>query len=148
MPKARYKRTAPKPLADMDKHSIHLSRPHSAPGEVEPLSPKAPSILRNYISMVGGAIVIASFVSICLLFLIEITSSQENPYIGILTYMILPSIFIFGLVVVIAGRIIERRRRHRAAPGEQPAYPTLDLNDSRSRKAFFVFLLITFLFVS
>ena len=71
--------------------------------------------------MVGGAIAIASFVSICLLFLIEITSSQENPYIGILTYMILPSIFLFGVAVVIAGRIIERRRRHRAAPGEQPA---------------------------
>jgi hypothetical protein len=132
----------------MDNNSIHLSRPPSTPGEVEPLSPKAPSLFRNYISMVGGAIVIASFVSICLLFLIEITSSQENPYLGILTYIILPSILIFGLVVAIAGRIIERRRRHRTAPGEQPAYPTLDLNDPRSRKAFFIFLLITFLFVS
>jgi len=128
----------------MDKHSPHTSRPPA----VEQLSPKQPSLFRNYISMVGGAIVIASFVSVVLLFLIEITSKAENPYLGILTYMILPSILLFGIAVVLAGRIIERRRRHRASPGDTAAYPTLDLNDPRSRRAFFVFLLITFLFVS
>lgn len=128
----------------MDKHSLHTSRPPT----VEQLSPKPPSLFRNYISMVGAAIVIASFVSVGLLFLIEITSKAENPYLGILTYIILPSILILGLVVVIAGRIIERRRRHRASPAEHAAYPTLDLNDPRSRRAFFVFLLVTFLFVS
>jgi hypothetical protein len=132
----------------MDKQSIHLSRPPERPGEIEPLSPKAPSLFRNYISMVGGAIVVASFVSICLMFLIEITSPTPNPYLGILTYIILPAVLIFGLVVVIAGRMIERRRRHRAAPADQAAYPSLDLNDPRSRKAFFIFLSLTFVFVS
>jgi len=132
----------------MDKHSIHMSRPPDRVGEVESLEPKPPSLFRNYISFVGGAIVIASFVSVALLFLIEITSKAENPYLGILTYIILPSILIFGLVVVIAGRMIERRRRHRAAPSQFSAYPKLDLNDPGSRKAFFVFLVITFLFVS
>ncbi|HEU5239750.1 MAG TPA: NapC/NirT family cytochrome c [Pyrinomonadaceae bacterium] len=132
----------------MDKHSIHMSRPPDRVGEVESLEPKPPSLFRNYISFVGGAIVIASFVSVVLLFLIEITSKAENPYLGILTYIILPSILIFGLVVVIAGRMIERRRRHRAAPSQVSAYPKLDLNDPGSRKAFFIFLVITFLFVS
>jgi nitrate/TMAO reductase-like tetraheme cytochrome c subunit len=128
----------------MDKHSIHLSRPPATPGD----SPKAPSLFRNYISLVGGAIVVASFVSICLLFLIEITSNHENPYLGILTYIMLPSIFIFGLMIVMVGRFFERRRRHRASPDEIPAYPSLNLNDPRSRKALFVFLLLTFVFVS
>ena len=119
----------------MDKHSIHLSRPPSVPGEVEPLSPKAPSLFRNYISMVGGAIVIASFVSICLLFLIEITSSQENPYLGILTYILLPSIF---LSVSSFSRPHHRhRRRHQQLP------VTRLLSDARFerpqiRKAFFI----------
>jgi nitrate/TMAO reductase-like tetraheme cytochrome c subunit len=115
---------------------------------MEQRDPKPPSLLRNYISMVGGAIVIASLVSVCLLFLIEITSKAENPYLGLLTYIILPSIMVFGIVVVLVGRFLERRRRHRAAPDAVAAYPKLDLNDPGSRKAFFVFLSITFLFVS
>ncbi|HJZ79230.1 MAG TPA: NapC/NirT family cytochrome c [Pyrinomonadaceae bacterium] len=132
----------------MDRKSLHISRPPETVGQVEQLSPKAPSLFRNYISMVGAAIVIASFVSVVLLFLIEITSRAENPYLGILTYIIFPSILIFGIVVVIAGRMIERRRRHRAAPSEVAAYPRLDLNDPRARRAFFIFLVVTFVFVS
>ncbi len=116
--------------------------------DVDSSDHKQPSLFRNYISMVGGAIVIASLVSIALLFLIEITSPNENPYLGLLTYIILPSILIFGLAVVMAGRLIERRRRHRRSPGETAAYPSLDLNDPHSRKAFFIFLFITFVFVS
>ena len=52
--------------------------------ETVPSVIKRPSLLRNYISFVGGAIVIAALTSIVLLFLIEITSNGENPYLGIL----------------------------------------------------------------
>src|SRR5881394_1299736 len=110
--------------------------------------PKTPSLFRNYISFVGGAIVIASLISVTLLFLIEVTSKAENPYLGILTYIIFPSILLLGIFITLLGRFLERRRRHRAAPTEHAAYPTLNLNDPRSRKAFFIFLIITFVFVS
>jgi nitrate/TMAO reductase-like tetraheme cytochrome c subunit len=109
---------------------------------------KTPTIFRNYISLVGAAIVIASLVSVVLLFLIEITSRGDNPYLGILTYIIFPSILMFGLVVVILGAFLERRRRRRASPEEIAAYPRLDLNDPRARRAVFAFLSITFLFIS
>src|ERR1043166_290760 len=132
----------------MDKNSEHSNSPTATVREVESINPKPPSLFRNYISFVGGAIVIASFVSIVLLFLIEITSKGENPYLGILTYIILPSILIFGIIVVVVGRMIERRRRHRASPDTVLAYPSLNLNDPGSRKAFFIFLVLTFLFVS
>ena len=115
--------------------------------EAEQTNPKPPSLFRNYISFVGAAIAAASLVSVVLLFLVEITSKQENPYLGILTYIIFPSILMFGLVVVFVGRFLERRRRHKAAPTEIAAYPRLDLNDSRARRAFFVFLTVTFLFI-
>ena len=98
----------------MDRHSLHTSRPPDRPIGVEQLAPKPPSVFRNYISLVGSAIVIASLVSVILLFLIEMTSSAENPYLGILTYIIFPSILIFGVVVVVVGMMLERRRRHRA----------------------------------
>src|ERR1043166_948394 len=132
----------------MDEQPPHISQPPDRDGQVEQLAPKPPSVFRNYISLVGAAIVIASLVSVFLLFLIEITSSAENPYLGILTYIIGPSILMFGVAVVIFGMLIERRRRHRAKPSEIAAYPRLDLNDPHSRRAFFTFLLVTFVFVS
>lgn len=108
---------------------------------------KTPSLFRNYISFVGAAITAASLVSVSLLFLVEITSKQENPYLGILTYIIFPSILLVGVFIVVLGIIIERRRRRDRSPTEIALYPRLDLNDARSRRAFFIFLLITFLFV-
>ena len=63
--------------------------------EAEQANPKPPSLFQNYISFVGAAIASASLVSVVLLFLVEITSKQENPYLGILTYIIFPSILIF-----------------------------------------------------
>ena len=75
---------------------------------------KAPTLFRNYISFVGAAIALASVVSVVLLFLLEITSTAENPYLGILTYIILPSILLFGLFVLFLGAILERRRRRLA----------------------------------
>lgn len=131
----------------MSDETLHITESRDDAGHTGPMA-KPPSLFRNYISLVGGAIVIASFVSIVLLFLIEITSKAENPYLGILTYIILPAILIFGLLVTLLGRFLERRRRHGAAPDEQPAYPSLDLNDPRSRRAFLVFLVLTFVFVS
>ena len=109
---------------------------------------KLPSLFRNYISFVGAAITAAALVSVGLLFLVEITSKTENPYLGILTYIIFPSILIFGLTVVVLGLLIERHRRHKGTPSEIAAYPRLDLNDPRARRAFFVFLFITSLFIS
>lgn len=110
--------------------------------------PKTPSLFRNYISFVGAAITIACLASVSLLFMIEITSHQENPYLGILTYVILPSIMLFGFFVIAVGMFFERRRRRRASPSDILAYPKLDLNDPHARRAAFIFLFITSLFIS
>ena len=108
---------------------------------------KAPRLFRNYISFIGAAIVIASFASIVLLFLLEITGAANNPYLGIFTYILFPAILIFGLLVIFIGMLRERRRRRRLSPSEIAAYPKLDLNDPRSRRKFFVFLGLAFIFI-
>lgn len=122
--------------------------PASAP-TIEPAKPvmKKPSLLRNYISFIGMAIVFASFASIVLLFLLEFTASASNPYLGIFTYILFPAIMIFGLLVVFLGTVRERRRRRNASPEEIAAYPVLDFNDSRRRHAFSIFLGLAFIFV-
>ncbi len=109
---------------------------------------KAPGLYRNYISFIGAAITLASLVSVVLLFLIEITETTENPYLGILTYIILPAALIFGLAVITAGMALERRRRRRTSPDVIAPYPKLDLNDPRARYTFLIFLILTLIFVS
>ncbi len=115
----------------------------------EPTSPdmKKPSLLRNYLSFIGMAIVFASFASIVLLFLLENTASANNPYLGIFIYILFPAIMIFGLLVMFVGAMRERRRRRTSSPDEVAAYPVLDLNDPRRRRSFFVFLGLSFIFV-
>ena len=108
---------------------------------------RTPSLFRNYISFAGAAIAISSLASITLLFLIEITGGTENAYLGIFTYLVLPSVLMFGLLIVPIGMLLERRRRRRLAPSEIATYPSIDLNDPRRRRTFFSFLGITFIFV-
>lgn len=115
--------------------------------EAQAAALKAPSLFRNYLSLIGAAIAVASFTSTVLLFLIDLTAGTNNPYLGIFAYILFPAILIFGLSIVLAGMLIERRRRRRLSPTEMPSYPTLDLNDPRRRRAFFVFLGFAFLFI-
>jgi nitrate/TMAO reductase-like tetraheme cytochrome c subunit len=110
---------------------------------------KAPGLYRNYISYAGTAIALASFAAILFLFLAELTASaghHGNPYTGIFTYILFPSVMVAGLLLIPAGMLVERRRRRRLAPGEVPRYPTLDLNDPRRRRNFIAFLGFAFLF--
>ncbi len=80
----------------------------------EPAPVKAPTLFRNYISFAGAVIVAASLASIFLLFLIELTKAADNPYLGIITYVILPAFLILGLIVIVVGMLFERRRRRRS----------------------------------
>ena len=109
---------------------------------------KPPGLFRNYISFVGAAIATASLASVFLLFLLEITATNPNPYMGILTYVVGPAILMFGLAVIGLGMLLERRRRRRHAPSEVAAYPKLDLNDPHARRAFLAFIFLVFIFIS
>ena len=115
--------------------------------DVEP-APKAPSLFRNYISLVGSAVALACLASIVLLFLIDVTGRRESPYIGIFAWVIIPSILICSLVVIAIGLRRERRRRRSLSDAGSAPYPSINLNDPRARKVFLVFLVVTFVFVS
>ena len=122
------------------------AQPVSKSEDVHPVQ-KTPGLFRNYISFIGAAIVVASFSSIVLLFLLEITGAANNPYLGIFTYLLFPAFLIFGLFIILFGMLRERRRRRNLSSAEIAAYPKLDLNDPRSRRKFFVFNGLAFVFI-
>src|ERR1051325_9005522 len=106
------------------------------------------SLIRNYVSFVGLVITFTSLACIILLFLIDLTQRTENPYFGIVTYILLPSVLILGLLIVIVGMIRERRRRRLSPSSEIGAYPKIDFNEPRQRHLATFLLVFTFLFVS
>ena len=98
-------------------------------------------LLRNPISLAGVALVIVALANIFLFVLVDAISAKPSPYIGILAYMVSPAFLILGLLGMLAGILIERRKK--VAP--TAFYPRLDLNDPKQRSAVFSFL--TFLVV-
>src|SRR5205085_8709448 len=111
---------------------------------------KTPSLYRNYVSFAGTLIVLAALASIILLFLIELTNTATNPYLGIITYVILPGALVFGILVVLAGMLLERRRRRRSPASEIQPYPRIDFNEPRQRHLALsvVALSLVFIFMS
>src|SRR5262245_15062585 len=100
---------------------------------------------KNVISLLGIGITTISAILMMVLFAMEFLDYLSNPYIGILTYLILPFFFLAGLVLIPLGiwRTSRLRRRLEAAGEELPAlvYPCWDFNDARIRKtAIFVVL--------
>ena len=107
----------------------------------------APTLFRNYISFAGAVLVAASLASIFLLFLIEITKASDNQYLGIITYVILPAFLILGLVIVVVGMLLERRRRRLRPDSEITPYPRIDLNDPRQRRIALTLVGASFIFI-
>jgi nitrate/TMAO reductase-like tetraheme cytochrome c subunit len=103
-----------------------------------PLSPLV-HLANNWISLLG--VVIVTTAAVFWLFLLPTTIKAEasSPYIGILSYMGLPTVFFLGLFLIPVGIWRRNRREHRT--GIYPAsFPPLDFSNRELRRlaAFFV----------
>ena len=88
-------------------------------------------LFRNYLSLIGGGVAGMSFaVNVFLLFL-DFLSPTQNPYVGIITYMILPGVTLSGLGLVFGGAALRFLQLRRGA--QVVELPSLDLNNTRHR---------------
>lgn len=108
---------------------------------------KVPSLFHNYVSFLGTAIALASLCSAVLLILIDLSGNTKGAYLGIFAYVLLPGALIFGLLVIVAGMLWERRRRRRFSPAEIAQFPRIDFNNPHSRRVFFGFIALSMVFV-
>lgn len=102
------------------------------------------SITRNGISLAGTALALASLILIISLFLIQQLGFEGGPYLGILTYLILPALFVLGLILIPVGAVVWRRRMRQVHRAEDiPVLPVFDLNVAKTRRWLLIFLGIT-----
>jgi NapC/NirT cytochrome c family, N-terminal region len=99
----------------------------------QPRDRTLPSVFYNLRSVIGAWISGVSLIAILFLMLVELTSSHENPYSGILTFVIAPMFLIGGLALVAFGAIREHQRRKRNLPPSRKS-PVLDMNLQQHRR--------------
>jgi len=92
--------------------------------------------MKNPLSIVGTIIATVAALTIIIFLVAELAWGFHNPYLGIFAYVILPSLFLLGLVLIPIG--LWRRRRKLLAEGatleELSEFPTLDFNDPVVRR--------------
>src|SRR3954452_22493746 len=92
-------------------------------------------LIRSPISVAGMVLTTVSAVVFLVVFLADLFGLHTNPYLGILFFLVLPSLFLLGLGLIPLGAWIERRRRARGRAPSQLNWPRLDLNDPIQRRA-------------
>src|SRR5262249_20306348 len=75
------------------------------------------------------------------LFVLDLLGFRAGPYVGIIAFVLLPGLFVLGLILIPIGAWIERLGR-KGQPEEKRA-PVIDLNSPRMQKLVLVFLLAT-----
>jgi nitrate/TMAO reductase-like tetraheme cytochrome c subunit len=101
-------------------------------------------ITRGPTGMAGAIITTVSAALFLTLFAVEQVGFHGGPYLGIIAFLILPALFVLGLVLVPIGLWRDRLRRRRQAEGESlPELPVWDLNADRTRRNFLVFVALT-----
>lgn len=114
----------------------------SSPTEPEPRH-RLRMLLRNPVSLAGLALAIVSLANIFLFVVIDLIAAKPSPYIGILAYMVSPSFLVFGLILILAGTLLERRKKVVSTE----FYPRIDLNDRAQRSAVISFMTFLIVFV-
>lgn len=104
---------------------------------------KLPKSISNWISITGFIFAVNSLILILVLFVQALLSEHTNPYNGIFTYIILPTILVIGLLMIPIGMLINRKKTH----DPEKRWPVLDMNIPKQRQRFVTISVFTFLFL-
>ena len=93
--------------------------------------PRSP--YNNWISAIGAVIAIGALFSFAFLVWMDFTQGNENPYLGIFTYIVAPGFLITGLALILFGAWAQRRWAIKHAQ-TMPDKWRLDFSDRKQRR--------------
>ncbi len=85
---------------------------------------------RHWLSAIGVVLATLSGIALLSIFALELSGRELGNYAGILSYLILPGVFVLGLVLIPIG--LYRLRKLEKSGGAR-RYPVFDFNDPRLR---------------
>ena len=104
------------------------------------------SLYRNWTSLVGLVIIVASLFAFLLLFVLDSLAHFANPYVGILTYLVAPIFLFAGAGLCFLGFFRRRRQLAKSNGGTVPSMQ-IDLSRPRDRRIMAMFLTGSVLFL-
>lgn len=110
-----------------------------------PESPPTLRVLfaRSTLAVAGALLTTASAILFIVFYAMETAGRfHSNPYSGLIIVVLLPSLFVLGLLLIPLGLYLAIRRSRRG-PLAEPAWPILDLNRARVRHGLLALLLLT-----
>ena len=94
--------------------------------------------VRRWLRLIGGLMVFTSLALLVSMLLLDLIVGPENPYLGIVTYMVLPTVLGVGLLLVPLDSFL-RRRRIAAGRPEEALSVSVDLTDPSQRNLVYFF---------
>lgn len=104
-----------------------------------------PSLLRNWMSLTGLVVGIGALFSFLLLFMLDSVANLSNPYVGILTFCVVPAFLIGGIFLTVFGAWLERRKRRKG--GMSVPRMQIDFSNPRDRKMIVAFGIGSMVFI-
>jgi len=102
---------------------------------------KLPPLVHNRVSYAGAAIALLALTAIVFLFVLHaLARGGEAPYAGLVIFIFLPAVLLFGLALIPIGMWRERRHLARTGAYSIPRFPVIDLNNARERTAALIFV--------
>ena len=102
-----------------------------------------PELARNPVSWVGAALVTISASLFLLVYMFELAGWHGNPYIGMVFFLLMPGLFVLGLVLIPVGMWLEARARKHGHPHGPWRWPVIDFRVPRQRQILGVVLVLT-----
>ncbi len=94
--------------------------------------------MRHPVGFIGINLTSFAGVLLVILLVLGLLGLAGNPYLGIVTFMVLPALFVLGLLLMPLSHYLESRRGHEAVAS---LFPVVDFNQAQARNRF-VFLLV------
>jgi len=101
-----------------------------------------PALARHPLSIAGALITTASAVVFCALLIAAFAGLFENPYSGLVIFVVIPAIFVVGLLLIPAGMWLQKRRLRRD-PTANADWPVLDFRQTAVRRGALLFTALT-----
>ena len=102
---------------------------------------------RNWITLSGAALAAASGLAIVGFLILALFQLTDSPYLGIMALLILPAVFVAGLLLIPVGVYWDHwRRRRRGEAGREAAtglFPVINLNNTHTRRVAVIVIVLT-----
>jgi nitrate/TMAO reductase-like tetraheme cytochrome c subunit len=100
------------------------------------------SLFRNWISLGGLVVLAGSGFAFLFLLVVDLFAGHNNPYVGILAYLVAPGFFFLGAALTVGGYLWQRRQLRRTGRVDSTPFLAVDLSGVKGRRQLVILVVV------